>query len=104
MFVAVAICELQIEESHSLKDKRMVVRSLKDKLRRSFPVSVAEVENNDLHQRGSVGVAMVSNSRATLESMMEKIGGFIEDHADARVLRWAYDVLPYEVADSEEEE
>ena len=52
MAIAYLTLELRIENAHSLKDKRQVVRSMKDKLRASFNVSVAEIENLDRGSRG----------------------------------------------------
>jgi uncharacterized protein YlxP (DUF503 family) len=73
MPIAFLTLELRIEGSHSLKDKRQVVRSLKDKLRHSFNVSVAELEETDLWQRATIGVVSVSSSRDYLEGLMQKL-------------------------------
>jgi uncharacterized protein YlxP (DUF503 family) len=104
MYVGVAILELLIEDAQSLKDKRMVVRSLRDKVRRTFEISVAEVGLNDLHQRARLGLSLVSNSRKNVEAMLNKIGEFVENHAEARVLAWSQDVLPFESGDAAEGE
>jgi uncharacterized protein len=73
MPVAVMTIELRIEHAHSLKDKRQVLRSLKDKLRHGFNVSVAELEVTDLWQRATVGVAAISDSRDYLRGQMEQV-------------------------------
>jgi uncharacterized protein len=73
MAVAQLTIELRIEGAHSLKDKRQVVRSLKDKLRAGFNVSVAEVEQTDLWQRATVSVVSVSGSRDYLEGLMQNV-------------------------------
>jgi uncharacterized protein len=73
MAVAQLTIELRIEGAHSLKDKRQVVRSLKDKLRAGFNVSVAEVEQTDLWQRATVAVVSVSGSRDYLEGLMQNV-------------------------------
>jgi uncharacterized protein YlxP (DUF503 family) len=73
MPIAFLTLELRIEGSHSLKDKRQVVRSLKDKLRHSFNVSVTELEETDLWQRATIGVVSVSSSRDYLEGLMQKL-------------------------------
>lgn len=65
--------ELRIEGAHSLKDKRQVLRSLKDKLRGSFNVSVAELEQSDLWQRATVGVVSISSSRDYLSGLMQQV-------------------------------
>jgi len=71
--------------AHSLKDKRMVVKSLKDRIRNRFNVSVAEVDNQDLWQRATLGVAAVSGDRAFLEEALRKVLGFVEASGSVRV-------------------
>ena len=73
MPLAVLTIELRIEGAHSLKDKRQVLRSLKDKLRSGFNVSVAELEQTDLWQRATVGVAAISSSRDYLSGLMQQV-------------------------------
>jgi len=62
-----------MEAAHSLKDKRQVTRSLKDRLRASFNVAVAEVEVTDLWQRATIAIVGVSESRDYLEGLMKKV-------------------------------
>ena len=59
--------------SHSLKDKRQVVRSLKDRLRNAFNVSVAEIDVTDLWQRATLGVVSISGTRDYLEGLMRNV-------------------------------
>ncbi|HEX7962556.1 MAG TPA: DUF503 domain-containing protein [Terriglobales bacterium] len=73
MPIATLTLELRIEGAHSLKDKRQVLRSLKDKLRGSFNVSVAELEQSDLWQRATVGVVSISSSRDYLAGLMQQV-------------------------------
>jgi uncharacterized protein YlxP (DUF503 family) len=71
--IAYLTIELRIEGAHSLKDKRQVLRSLKDRLRNSFNVSVAEIETTDLWQRATVGVVSISDSRDYLDGLMKNV-------------------------------
>jgi uncharacterized protein len=71
--IAVLTLELRIEGAQSLKDKRQCVRSLKDKLRVSFNVAVAELDQSDLWQRATVGVVSISESRDYLQGLMENV-------------------------------
>ena len=96
MYIGIAAFELHIESAQSLKDKRMVVRSMRDRLRRKFQVSVAEVDLNDLHQRARLGVAVVSNSRREVTRMLDSISLFAESEGDARVVGWVQDIQPFE--------
>jgi hypothetical protein len=64
---------LLVRESRSLKDKRQVVRSIKDRLRNSFNVSVAEVDAEDHRQLVVLGLAMVSNEAGHVRQAFEQI-------------------------------
>jgi uncharacterized protein YlxP (DUF503 family) len=71
--IAFLTLELAIEAAHSLKDKRQVVRSVKDKLRAHFNVSVAELDASDLWNRATIGVVSVSDSRDYLDGLMKNV-------------------------------
>lgn len=73
MAIAFLTLELRIEGAQSLKDKRQVVRSLKDRLRAGFNVAVAELDATDLWQRATVGVVSISESRQYLAGLMENV-------------------------------
>jgi uncharacterized protein YlxP (DUF503 family) len=72
--VHVAICRLtlHINSSHSLKDKRRVVHSLRSRLSSKFGIAVAEVDDQDAWQVATLGLAAVSQQRAHVESVMDK--------------------------------
>jgi len=71
--IAYLTLELRIEGAHSLKDKRQVLRSVKDRLRNSFNISIAEIEVTDLWQRATLGVVSISDSRDYLEGLMRNV-------------------------------
>jgi uncharacterized protein YlxP (DUF503 family) len=73
MPVAFLTLEIRIEAAHSLKDKRQVVRSLKDRLRNSYNISVAEIDVTDLWQRATIGVVSISSSRDYLEGLIRNV-------------------------------
>ena len=73
MPIAFLTLELSIEAAQSLKDKRQVLRSLKDRLRSSFNVSVAELNSSNVWNRATVGVAAISNSRDYLDGLMKNV-------------------------------
>jgi uncharacterized protein len=73
MPIAFLTLELQIEAAHSLKDKRQVMRSLKDRLRSSFNVAVAELEPSNIWNRATIGVVSISDSRAYLDGLMKNV-------------------------------
>lgn len=71
--IAFLTLEIRIEAAASLKDKRQVLRSLKDRLRSRFNVSVSELDPSDLWQRATVGVVSVSGSKDYLRGLMENV-------------------------------
>jgi len=71
--IAFLTLELHIEAAQSLKDKRQVVRSLKDRLRANFNVSAAELEASGLWNRATVGVVAISDSRDYLDGLMKNV-------------------------------
>ncbi len=71
--IGVLTFELRMEHSHSLKDKRQVVKSLKDRLRHKFNVSVAEIDHQDLWQRATIAAVTISGSRAYAAEMLEAV-------------------------------
>ena len=96
MIVAVGIVELHIEGAQSLKEKRMVVKSLRDKLRHRFEVAANEVAMQELHQRARIGVAFIASGNAAADAMLEKISRFIETNAEARVNGWMSEKLDFD--------
>ena len=96
MIVAVALFELHIEFAQSLKEKRMVVRSLRDKLRRRFNISANEVAFHDLHQRARLAVSFIADRNDNADSLLEQIQSFVESHADARMMGWTAEKLDFD--------
>jgi hypothetical protein len=73
MPIGLLTLEIYIPEAHSLKDKRQVLRSLKDRLRGRFNVAVAELEGQDSHQRSVVGIVSLSNNAGHVEQVMRTV-------------------------------
>ncbi len=71
--VGVVTLELRLENAHSLKDKRHVVQSLKERLRNRFNVAVAEIEYQDLWQRAAVAAVTVSPDRVQAEKVLRSV-------------------------------
>jgi uncharacterized protein len=76
MPVGLLTLEIYIPDAHSLKDKRQVIRSLKDRLRSRFNVAVAELDYQDTWQRSQIGVVSLSNNTAHLEQSLQAV--FVE--------------------------
>ncbi len=73
MPIGLLTLEIHISEAQSLKDKRQVLRSLKDRLRAHFNVAVAELEHQDLWQRSKIGVVSISGDGKHLEESLAAI-------------------------------
>ncbi|MGA7696167.1 MAG: DUF503 domain-containing protein [Candidatus Sulfotelmatobacter sp.] len=71
--IAFLTLELHIEAAQSLKDKRQVLRSLKDRLRASFNVSVAELDPSPVWNRATIGVVSISDSHDYLDGLMKNV-------------------------------
>ena len=78
---------------HSLKEKRMIVRSITAKVQNKFNVSVAEVEDMDLHQSIVIGLACVSNSTKVSNSIIQSAINFIESNTEADVLDYKIEII-----------
>lgn len=74
---------LHIPQARSLKDKRHVLKSLIDTVHRRFNVSIAEIEDQDLHQRATLGVACVANDQAHAHRVLESVRSMVEATTDA---------------------
>lgn len=79
MVVGICSVTLALAENHSLKGKRSVLRSIKDRVRGRFNVSIAEVDDLDSWQRATLGVACVAGERAQVERQLAFVATFIED-------------------------
>ena len=86
MIVGSLRVRLLVREARSLKDKRQVVQSVKDRLRDRFNVSVAEVEALDHRQLAVLGVAMVSNEAGHVKAVFEQIVAALRGHPVAELL------------------
>ncbi len=86
MTVSVMTVKLHAPWVHSLKEKRMIVRSLCEKLANRFNVSVIESDAQDLYQTIVISIAFLSSSSKIADSTREAIGAFIEQSTDARIV------------------
>ena len=82
MTVGIARLTLFVAGSHSLKEKRMVLRRVKDLVRQKFNVSIAEVAENDVWQRAVLGLAVVGNDRRFVEGALDEVVSFVRGKAD----------------------
>ncbi|AGK96321.1 DUF503 domain-containing protein [Clostridium pasteurianum] len=83
MIIGTAQIKLGANWVHSLKEKRMIVKSIIGKVKNKFNVSIAEVDNQDYHQTISLGIACVSSERKHADEMIQHVINFIEGNTEA---------------------
>ena len=86
MRIATIIFRLRAPWVHSLKEKRMIVKSLDAKLRNRYNVSAAEIDEQDTHQIIVIGVAAIVPHNAFADSLMEDISLFVEENTEAEII------------------
>ncbi len=93
MVIGVVTARLAVYEAHSLKDKRRVVKSLKDRLRNKFNVSVAETDAHDLRQRAVITAAIVATDTQFAERCLQQVVNMIEESRGASLLDYSTQTL-----------
>lgn len=93
MFVGVLRLVFHIPHARSLKDKRAVVRRFRDRVRARFDVSIAEVGDQDLHQRAVFGVSVVSGDAAVCDSILEQVAREAQSQPEAVLTDRATEVM-----------
>jgi uncharacterized protein YlxP (DUF503 family) len=93
MTIGVLQLEIEIPDAMSLKDKRRVVKSLKDRIAHHHNVSIAEVGALDEHRRSILGVAMVSNDLRYVQSALDKLVDFVRSVPQAGLIDYQIDML-----------
>ena len=86
MLIATVKIKIHLPWVHSLKEKRMVVKSLIAKLQNKFNVSVAEVEEQDVHQIAVIGVAGLAGDAAMADSVIDHVLNFAEENTEAEII------------------
>src|SRR5882724_3182848 len=93
MHVGVLQLQLSIADAMSLKDKRRVVLSLKDRIAHAHNVSIAEVGALDEHRRSIIGIAMVANDRGYVEGALSKLVDFVRTVHAVDLMDYQIDLL-----------
>ena len=86
MIVGTGQVTIHVPWVHSLKEKRMEVRSLCAKVRNTFNVSIAEVDLNDVHQQIGLGFACVVNDSNVADSMIDNVLNFLESNTEGEII------------------
>lgn len=95
MQVLILKLKLRVSWCHSLKEKRMVVRSIVQRLKNKFNVSVSEVDEQDIHQMIVIGVSVVASDGKQVDSIKENIITFVEEDTDPELIDIEYDSFAF---------
>lgn len=93
MVVGLCTLELYIGEADSLKEKRRVLKSVLERVRNRFNVSIAEVGQQDLWQRATIAFACVSNDGCHTNQVISSVVNFIERHGGVQVMDYRVETL-----------
>ena len=93
MVIGICTVELHIPDQGSLKGKRQVLLSLKDRVRQKFNVSIAELEANDLWQRAVLGVACISNEKRHVNQQMDQVLSMIRRMPSVEVIQSSLEMI-----------
>jgi len=91
--VGVLKIDFHIPDSSSLKDKRSVLRHIRDKIRNGFNVSISEVNNHDKWQMATFAVSCVSNDKKHVDAMLNKIKNFFENNRNIVVVDYQIEMI-----------
>ena len=92
MHVGICTLHLRLAGSHSLKEKRRVIKSIKDRIKNKFNVSIAEVDALDNWQLAIIGVACVSNDSGFTNSVLSDVVNFIDDLRLAEIVDYEIEI------------
>lgn len=93
MMVSVAKIKLYVPWVHSLKEKRMIVKSICAKVHNKFNASISEVEEHDKHQIIVLGIALIASDTAMADSLHEHIINFIESNQEGEIINIEREII-----------
>lgn len=95
--MCIGILELKFHAPyvHSLKEKRMILKSITARLKNHFNISVCEVSEQDIHQIIVLGIAALASHTAACDSILDKIIDFVEANCEAELVDIDREIIPY---------
>jgi len=93
MLLGICTINLYFPDSHSLKDKRNIIKSIKLRIRNNFNVSVSETNNYDLWKNTTLGIACIGNKKKYLNDVLNEVIKFIEHQNKLQLINFKIDVL-----------
>lgn len=95
MFIGILKIEIFIPYTQSLKEKRQVMNKAIDNLKNRYPISIAEVDEQDKWQKGVIGISLVSSNKKFLESLLDKIISYIETNFDFNIIEIEREIISW---------
>ncbi|GBE06784.1 MAG TPA: DUF503 domain-containing protein [Nitrospirae bacterium] len=93
MIVGILTLELHLPEANSLKSKRIIIKSLKDRIKNKFNVSIAEVGANDLWQRSVLGAACVANETRMANQILDGVRNMVISNPSVELINSSMEML-----------
>ena len=93
MIIGILQLELRISESHSLKEKRMVLKSLKDRLRQRFNISISEIGLQDAWQGAVLGIASIGTDKSYVNGLLSTILDWVAAHRSVELISSHMEIL-----------
>lgn len=93
MIIGTMSIELYAPWVHSLKEKRMVVKSIIAKVKNKFNVSIAEVDSQDIHQTIVIGIACVTTGTNHANSILDEVLNYIENNFETNIVNYTMEIL-----------
>jgi len=93
MHIGVCTIQLQLLANHSLKEKRRIIKSIKDKVKNKYNVSIAEIDSLDKWQLATLGIACVSNDSRFANSTLSNVIEFIDNMRVADLIDYHIEIL-----------
>jgi uncharacterized protein YlxP (DUF503 family) len=93
MIVGILVIEILIHTSNSLKEKRYVIQSMKDRLRKKFNISVAELDYQDKWQRSEIGIALIGNQMNFVENSLQQIFNYLDNNESYEIIKYEFNYI-----------
>lgn len=86
MHIGACVLEIYLPDVGSLKHKRRIIKGSKERIRRRFNVSIAEIGNHDVWQRATIGIACIGNDSANVHSVIMKVTNFLRQNHSLEII------------------
>ncbi|OGW12602.1 MAG: hypothetical protein A3G93_06605 [Nitrospinae bacterium RIFCSPLOWO2_12_FULL_45_22] len=93
MKIGLCVIDLYLPGNNSLKDKRQILKSIKDRIRNKFNVSIAEIEDNDKWRKTTLGVVTINNDSTQVSNILQSVINFIEGFYPAQIINYQIELF-----------